>query len=323
MTDFYDRMFKQRDDFVNRNDMAGWYGDKNFTGVATWDQKAGDRDVKFGDVYDNGKFKYNLLDQKSGFTEQEAYTILGDLMLEKSTRAHAYKNLDTDPQALKREVQKAYEETGPKMTAAMGAQTSQKEVDDLKDSWDDTPLGNGVAATLAGAAGGAGVGAILGPWGALGGAAIGAVGGFLNQDSLEDQAARASIQTGQALRQGVKDGEPDNFFGGLSTGLKQWGGVALSAASPLTNLLHGGVDAGQGKGIGDNKVGWYEMDRSTPEGMALTGLGLAATLGIDNAHRGANTAQSEPGRGATFQVLFPAAEMRASRLRDSEVPRRA
>jgi hypothetical protein len=279
MTDFYDRMFKQRDDFTNRNDMANWYGDQKFTGVATWDQKVNGRDVKFGDVWDNGRLKYNLLDKKSGFSEQEAYTILGDLTLEKQTREHAYKNLDTDPQALKREVMRVYEETGPKQTAAMGAQASQKEVDQLKDSWDDTPLGNGVAATLAGAAGGAGVGLIAGPWGAVGGGIIGGLGGLLNQDSLEDQAARASIQTGQALRQGVPDGQEDNILGAVSTGLKQWGGVALSSASPLTNLLHGGVDMSQGKGIGDNKVGWYEMDRSTPEGVALTGLGLAATLG--------------------------------------------
>ena len=97
MTDFYDRMFKQRDDFTARNDMRSWYGDKNFTGVATRDQDVNGRTVKFGDVWDNGQLKYNLLDRQSGFSEKEAYTILGDLTLEKEVRAKAYKSLDTDP----------------------------------------------------------------------------------------------------------------------------------------------------------------------------------------------------------------------------------
>ena len=50
---------------------------------------------------------------------------------------------------------------------------------------------------------------------------------------------------------------------------------------------------------------------------------MAATLGIVDAHRGAVAVQSEPGRGATFEVLFPAAGKRVSELRDAEVPRRA
>jgi CheY-like chemotaxis protein len=44
------------------------------------------------------------------------------------------------------------------------------------------------------------------------------------------------------------------------------------------------------------------------------GLGLAAALGIVRGHKGAMKVYSEPGRGSTFKVLFPASEQPAASL---------
>jgi signal transduction histidine kinase len=83
-------------------------------------------------------------------------------------------------------------------------------------------------------------------------------------------------------------------------------GAATGKPSKATEFAHLRLT------IKDNGIG------ITPENMARlfepffttkpngTGLGLLITQRIIQEHRGAITVQSEPGKGTTFQILFPA-----------------
>jgi CheY-like chemotaxis protein len=50
-------------------------------------------------------------------------------------------------------------------------------------------------------------------------------------------------------------------------------------------------------------------------------LGLAAVLGIVRGHKGAVKVFSSPGQGTTFKVLFPASEVKPSRIESGEQTR--
>ena len=280
-TDFYDRMFKQRDQYSEKGNLAEWYGAEDFTGVATWDQQTKDRNVKFGDIYDKGVKVGNLLDGKSGYNEQEGYTMLAQLTMDAKEQQKAFENLQNNPNAVKEAVDARREMTTKEVSAAQTQGEYQSDIDELKDEWDDTATG--WAAFGAGAAGGAAIGAGIGSVipglgtlaGGLIGGLVGGAAGAINQDQLEDQAARAAVQTGMATRYGVDEGDPDNIAGGISTGLRQWGGVAMSAISPLQNTVQGFTDMASEGGIGDESAAYYAEEQPG----WVKALGIGAALG--------------------------------------------
>src|SRR5690606_7614735 len=121
-------------------------------------------------------------------------------------------------------------------------------VSQLKKDWGDASW---IPIAVGGAGSGAAIGAagfaatpLVGAVTTIGGALVGAGAALLNQDQIEDQAARASVQTGMAAEQ-------FGFSGALSTGLRQWGGVAGQVAQPLSNTVQGLTDLGGGS-IGDD-----------------------------------------------------------------------
>jgi len=61
----------------------------------------------------------------------------------------------------------------------------------------------------------------------------------------------------------------------------------------------------------------YFTTKTVSEG---TGMGLAVVHGIVKKHRGAVTVQSEPGKGSTFQVYFPAAQEEVITGKDITLP---
>lgn len=274
-TPFYRKMFEQQEKHYANNTLSAWYSDSDYTGIATWNGSKDHtgRAIKAGDVYQDGKFQGSILDRSSGYSEDQAYAILGQLTLDAREQREAYKRLQTDPTSLRRAVGSRIEQTSNEVAAHAQQQAYQSDVDNLKEDWDDG--WEGLAVFSAGFGGGAALGTtglLAGPVaGALTMAGAGLIGGFsalLNRDTLVDSAARASVQTGMAAEQ-------FGAAGAFSTGLRQWSAAGLQAASPLNNLVQGTTDAVVGE-IGDDRSEYYSMEDRPAW---LTALSLGATLG--------------------------------------------
>lgn len=267
-TPFYQKMFDQRNARLDAGTIGDWYSSEDFTGVATWEgQKAADgRDIRLGDVYEDGTYRGNLLDPKSGYDEATGYQMLAQLSLSADEQKHAYERLRSNPLAVKEAVDARAAEDTRNVAAAQGSKAYQSEIDQQKSEWDDAV--EGTLAIAAGAVGGAALGIFGGPIGIAAGAVVGGVAAAANKDFLVDQAARATVQTGMAAEQ-------FGPAGGLSTGLQQWGGAALSAFTPLSNLTQGITDLANGGW--DDSSAYYDMGAERP--WWLTGLGITATLG--------------------------------------------
>ena len=91
------------------------------------------------------------------------------------------------------------------------------------------------------------------------------------------------------------------------------GAVTVRTTYQVTDPLLGATPAyaqiaviDNGPGIPEDKRAWIFEPFHTTRGQRGTGLGLAVTRRIVEAHRGRIELESEPGRGTTFRIILPA-----------------
>lgn len=242
---FLERMFKQQENLTDKGKLSEQFDRDNATGVVTWDHVTkGGKELKFGDVFDKGKFVGNLYEHQGA--EGEADLMMSQFLLEPEELANI--GQDRDPSARLRDaVKRVHDENNISIPQALAAATQQKEVDKAQGALGETlgGLGGDVAAFGTGAAGGAAIGSIAGPVGTAVGAAVGGLAGWLNRDDITEQIASAQVISEQALRD-----EQGTLMGDVASISKQWAGVAGRGLAPVSNLARGVMDADRGNGVG-------------------------------------------------------------------------
>lgn len=271
--DFYDNFQAS----VEAGEGKNYFDSPGVTGVVTWDhtsERSG-ADRTFGDVYDHGTFKGNLYDQYDRYT---ADLMMSQWVLDAKTQAEAYGDSDREVR-LRREIEDARDDRNDNFEDSLSSMKFQGDVKDRAEDFGEGTSALGVigASTASGAALGAGLATVAGPVGTLAGGLIGGgagfLGGLLNQDALNEQAARGYEITRMSF-------DENGWGAGSSTLLSQTAQFGSKTMMPTTNILQGSYDLFSDGGIGDNEVAFYATDdegkRKAP--MVMRGLDVGATV---------------------------------------------
>lgn len=257
-TSFVERFIAGQNQAAESNSLGDYFSQENVTGVATWDHTTKDgRAIRFGDVYDNGKFQGNLYDQ---FGKTDADLMMADWLFDGKTKAEIFSDDDRTTR-LTQEVEAKRQQNNVDIPKALQAQEFAEKVEGREEDFAGTAGDTGV--TLAGVAGGltvaggaaaaTGVGAVPGAIIAGVGGALGGLAAWLNRDELQEQAARAYEITALANQE-------NGFGAGFATGVKEWAGFGGKFIAPLGNLTHGLYDVTEGSG-GDGTSEFYRLDK--------------------------------------------------------------
>lgn len=281
-TDFWQRAEQQQKDLYDAGELKDRFDRDDVTGVAVYDHTtAGGKDVKFGDVYDNGVFQGNIYDE---LDKPAADLMMLDMTLSGSEGAKLKQEIFSDSDMSSRagtEVERIRAENNAQMekflTAADFEQRTKERADEMQEGfWDEAAAG--VAGLVGYAA--TGVGRVLGAAPSLPtkllGATFAGAGAYLNKDKITEDMARAWEITALSNRE---NSTAAAFF----TGVNQWSGALMSSMQPLSNFTQGLEELRQDgfDGVGDRESAYYAVDEDGDNERPswMTALNFSASIG--------------------------------------------
>lgn len=247
----------------------GMFDHDKATGVAMWDDPNGR--FKFGDVFLNGaKQDANLYDD---YDKPTADVMMGEFMFSREEKGRIFEHGDREAR-MADAVAERRREWSDQARYAPQAEQYQEDVAERKEQFregvvDDVgafALGAGASATMGASAAAitaAGAAALGFSWtgpGALVAAAIagtvGGIGAWMNKDHISDLAARAYVDTEKAWEHNR------NPLTTVGAAVGNASGVAMKAASPLSNIYQGTWDILSPNGWGDEQgeAGFYRTN---------------------------------------------------------------
>jgi hypothetical protein len=267
-TDFMERFIAGQNKAAKDGTLNTYFESDKATGVVTWDHEGSNGNTfKFGDIYDNGTKVGNVYDL---YDRETADLRMVPLLFDGKEQGRLFQDSDRQT-AIKNAVASRRDENNVEIPKALTAKDFAQDVEKTQDSLDEG-LWSEVVGTVAAAGSGALMGSGFGPWGTAIGAVAGGVGFLVNQDDLENKAARAVEITKQ-------NAEENNKLSATFTGIGQAGKLAMQAGSPFQNLAKGAYDAKEGD-IGDDTAEFYELnkDGTAKPGAFWQGLNLGAAV---------------------------------------------